>query len=288
MRLTHPLRLPKPTDRYRLGNSGLWVSPICIGICGSPETVARAYEAGVNFFFVSADLHWPMYEATRAGIARLVRDNPARRDDLVIGVVSYLDDPLFSALQFNEVIDSVPGLRRVDLLIAGAVSNDQNFSRITALQKARSTRHVGSAAIGASFHKRPYVTVAAHAGLLDVHYIRYNTAHPGAQFDLFPYLPADRSPLLFNFKSMMFAVPEPTFKTLGLGPHAWLPKPTDYYRFVLSNPHVDGILCSPMSPQEVDSLVQALDDRALAPHEQQYMVWLSSLVHGTMASAMGA
>ena len=153
---------------------------------------------------------------------------------------------------------------------------------------ARSAGHNGARAIGASFHQRTLAALSDAYDLMDISFIRYNAAHPGARRDLFPYLRQTRTAPVFNFKSMMFAVAEPTFAALGLGQHAWLPKPTDYYRFVLSNPHVHGILCSPMSPQEVDSLVDALNDRPLAPHEQQYMVWLSSLVHRTMATAMGA
>lgn len=102
-------RLPRPYERRRLGHSPLFVSPICIGISGSPETVEAAYEAGVNFFFLTSDLHWPLYEATRKGLANLLASGRAKRDDIVVAACSYLDQPLFGGLQFHEVIDAVPG-----------------------------------------------------------------------------------------------------------------------------------------------------------------------------------
>src|SRR5262249_33871620 len=154
-----------------------------------------------NFFFISADLHWPLYEGTRRGLEKLLAGKKARRDELVVAVVSYLEEPLFYALQFNEVIQALPGLERVDVLIAGAVPSGESFAaRLPSLRNGRAAGHVGSRAIGASFHDRPQALLAANYELVDIGYVRYNTAHPGARSDLFPYLRADRSSLLFNFK----------------------------------------------------------------------------------------
>ena len=42
---------------------------------------------------------------------------------------------------------------------------------------------------------------------------------------------------------------------------------------------IDGILCSPSQPEEVRGLSQALDKGPLSYEEEEYMIWLSSLVH---------
>ena len=64
---------------------------------------------------------------------------------------------------------------------------------------------------------------------------------------------------------------------LGLGSSSlWLPKITDYYRFVLTNPHIDGVLCSPATPSQFAELQAALEDRPLTVAEERYMVWFSS------------
>src|SRR5689334_4931583 len=102
-------KLPSTSDRLWLGRSGLRVSPICLGMT-DPETVVAAYEEGINFFFLTGDLHWPLYAGVRNGLARLLAGNKSRREEIVVGVVSYLDNPLFSALQFNEVMAEVAGL----------------------------------------------------------------------------------------------------------------------------------------------------------------------------------
>lgn len=275
------LNLPRATDRLPLGKSGLMVSPFCLGRTACAETVLAAYEAGINFFFVSADLHWPLYDGIRQGLTKLLQRNSSRRNEIVVGVVSYLDEPLFSALQFDEVIDAVPGLERVDLLIAGAVSSEPSFySRVTSIKHARSARHHGATAIGASFHQRPLALMADQRGLLDISYIRFNSAHPGARTDLFPFLRPTRTGLVFNFKSVMPRITREMSSKLGLPTNYWLPDPSDYYRFVLSRPELDGVLCSPMNAGEVQGLVAAMEKGPLSKEEEDDMVRLSALVPG--------
>jgi aryl-alcohol dehydrogenase-like predicted oxidoreductase len=272
--------LPKATDRIALGKSGLRVSPICLGMTMSPETVIAAYESGVNFFFVTGDLHWPLYDGIRKGLAKLLEGSPSRRDEIVVGVVSYLDNPLFAALQFHEVIAEVPGLERVDLLIAGAVSSDQSFyPRVEAMARARAAGQNGARAIGATFHQRSLAVVSEQYDMLDIRFIRYNSAHPGARRDLFPYFRPARTSPVFNFKSTMSQVTPQMFEALNLPKTYGIPEVCDYYRFVLTRPEIDGVLCSPMQPEEARQLARALEKGPLSREEEEYMIWLSSLVH---------
>lgn len=271
--------LPLLTARQPLGRSGLRVGPICLGAVPRPETVLAAFDAGINFFFLSSDLHWPIYEGTRRGLEALLTRGGGVRDEIVVGVVSYLEEPLFQALQLHEVLAAVAGLQRVDLIIAGAVSSPASFySRLGPLARARAFGHSGARAIGASFHDRPLALTAATFELLDILYVRYNTAHPGARSDLFPFLRPGRAARVFNFKSTMFQVTSERLCSLGLSPaHCWLPAVPDYYRFALSRPELDGILASPSTPEEVDALAVALSKGALLPEEEEHMIWLSSL-----------
>lgn len=270
--------LPKPSDRLPLGRSSVHVSPFCLGLTAMPETVIAAYESGINFFFITGDLHWPLYDGLRRGLARLLRDNPTRRQELVIGVVSYLDNPLFGALQFHEVIGEVPGLKYIDLLIAGGVPSETSFySRLDSLVSAKRTAHNGSRAIGATFHQRTLALLADYYDLLDISFIRYNAAHPGARRDLFPFLRPSRTCPVFNFKSVMAHVPRDAFDALGLPSGYWCPEACDYYRFVLSRPEVDGVLCSPQSPEELRGLVRAMERGPVSQEEEEYMIWLSGL-----------
>jgi len=271
--------LPRLTDRQPLGRSGLQVSPVCLGMVPRPETVLAAFDAGINFFFLSVDMHWPLYEGTRRGLEALLARGGGVRDEIVVGVVSYLEQPMFQAFQVHEVIDAVAGLERVDLIIAGGVSNPASLhSRLGPMTAARSINFRGARAIGASFHDRRQAVEAATLDQLDILYVRYNTAHPGARTDLFPFLPPVRTGRIFNFKSTMFKVTAEMLTSLKLSPpQCWLPDVPDYYRFALSRPELDGILASPKTPAEVEALAAALSKGSLLPEEEEHMVWLSSL-----------
>jgi hypothetical protein len=269
--------LPRASDRLQLGRSGLSVSPICLGITGSSDTVLVAFDAGINFFFLTGDLHWPKYEGLRRGLAQLLSRGPFVRDEIVVGVVSYLEEPLFGHLQFHEVIESVPGLKRVDVLIAGAVSSPQSLeSRLVSLQNARQAGRAGSRAIGASFHQRVCALLSLNQDWLDINYIRYNPIHNRAVKDFFPYVLTDSAALVFNFKSTFPAVTAERFDELGLDEHTWRPRVTDYYRFALTHRGLDGVLCRLSNPREVEELVSALAEKPLTPEEMEYMVALSS------------
>ncbi len=151
------------------------MSPVCLGMVPQPETVLAAFDAGINFFFLSADLHWPLYEGTRRGLEALLARGGGVRDEIVGGVVSYLEQPLFQSFHVREVIDAVAGLERVDLIVAGTVSSSASFySRLEPMTAARDVKFRGAQAIGASFHSRRLAVTASTFDLLDILYVRYN------------------------------------------------------------------------------------------------------------------
>ena len=67
-----------------------------------------AFDAGINFFFLSVDMHWPLCEGMRRGLEALLARGGGVRDEIVGGVVSYLEQPLFQAFRVHEVIDAAP------------------------------------------------------------------------------------------------------------------------------------------------------------------------------------
>jgi aryl-alcohol dehydrogenase-like predicted oxidoreductase len=278
-----PRDLPRLTDRLRLGNSGLEVSPICVGIVGDPETIPAAFEAGINFFFVTADMHWPLYEPTRRGLLQLLETNRAARSSVVVGVVSYVTQPVFMWAPFSEVLEELPILERIDLTIAGGNYRPEFDVRERVLESHREVGHVGARAVGASFHDRSIARECLDRDRLDIAYIRYNPVHAGAREDLFPHVrprAAGRRCLLYNFKSTYGHLAEDDYAPLGVPAHFWRPHPTDYYRFALTEPALDGILCAPSSPGEVRELADALARGPLDAEECQYLRDLGELARG--------
>ena len=70
------------------------------------------------------------------------------------------------------------------------------------------------------------------------------------------------------------------YASLGLNDNYWQPKATDYYRFALTQPEIDGLLCSPSTPQEVEALSSALEEGPLDEEEEKYLIDLAMLDQG--------
>src|SRR5947207_1008642 len=121
--------LPQFTDRLPLGTSGLRVSPICLGQVRHPESVLAAYEAGVNFFFITGDLHWPLYEELRRGLELLLRRGGGIRDEIVVAACSYCTQPELPVGAIQETLAAVPGLERIDVAVAGCAYGHELLHR---------------------------------------------------------------------------------------------------------------------------------------------------------------
>jgi hypothetical protein len=278
-RMLEPRRaLPKLTDRLPLGN-GLEVSPFCLGLVSDPAIVPAAFEAGINFFFVSADMHWPVYEQTRRGLEQLVADNPAARDQIVLGLVAYVTQPEFCWMPFQEVLEAMPALGRVDLTIAGGSYSDEIGRRLNVFGEHKRRAYLGVRATGATFHDRAAMLPVLDEQRVDIAFVRYNPVHPGAAHDLFPHVREDH-PLLFNFKSTFGHMTEEEYAAVGVGDEFWRPHQTDYYRFALTQPALDGVLCALPRVESVRELSDALAKGPLDEDDHQYLLDLGELARG--------
>src|ERR1051326_8362214 len=107
--------LPSFADRIALAG-GLEVSRYCLGTVEDPAAVLAAFDAGINFFFVSADLHWPRYADLRRGLDQLLARGGGIRDRIVVAAVSYATQPEFCTMPFEELLEETPRLERLDIL----------------------------------------------------------------------------------------------------------------------------------------------------------------------------
>jgi hypothetical protein len=272
--------LPRFEERLSLGARGIRVSPICLGMVDSPQTIAAAFDAGINFFFVTADMHWPYYEASRRGLEKLFARGRRVRSQVVVAAASYVTQPEFCTLPFLEVIDSVEGLERIDVAIMGGVYGSDFASRQPLYAEHRRIGHAGIRAIGATFHERKAAPAAITRGLVDIAFARYNPAHPGARRDLFPALRRGKRAPLYNFKSAAAFVRPKRLDALGIGKANWRPRVTDHYRFALTRPEIDGLLCALRTPREVAALQRALEAGPLDEEEESYLLDLAALTAG--------
>jgi hypothetical protein len=246
-----------------------------------PGTVAAAFDAGINFFFVTADMHWPVYEELRRGLRQLLARGHAIREQIVIAAVCYPTQPEFCRWPFQELLDALPELDHLDLLIAGGAYAGEFAARLPVYQQHRRTNFLGAQAIGATFHDREEARQAMTDDVVDIAFVRYNPRHPGAREDLFPHLSAATSTRLFGFKSTFGYVPPTDMTALGLsGDVYWHPHIIDYYRFALSRPEMDGLLIGPATPDEVTALADALQKGPLDEEEETYLMHVALVAQG--------
>ena len=272
--------LPRPTDRLPLGRSGLTVSPFCLGQVRDPATVLAAFDAGINFFFVTADMHWPLYEPLRRGLVQLLKRRRGIRDRIVVAAAAYATQPEFCWWPFREVLGAVPGLGRVDVTVAGGAYGYELHRRLPVYREHVRQEHVGARAIGVSFHDRKAARDAVKASTVDIAFVRYNASHPGARKEIYPHISVRHKTLLYGFTSTDGFVAPRRVRELGLANDFWRPAITDGYRFALTPPQVNGVLCSLSTPREVEALGRALEHGPLDAEEEQYLVDLAGLDQG--------
>jgi len=272
--------LPRPTDRLPLGRSGLTVSPFCLGQVRDPATVFAAFDAGINFFFVTADMHWPLYEPLRRGLIQLLRRGRGIRDRIVIAAVAYATQPEFCWFPFSEVVAAIPGVKRLDVTVAGGAYGYELHRRLPLYRAHVRSKHVGARATGVSFHDRLAARRAVQTSSVDIAFVRYNASHPGARREIYPHLTVRHRTLLYGFTNTFGFVPPRRIRALGLSSDFWQPAITDHYRFALTPPQVNGVLCSPDTPRQLDGLCRAVEQGPLDEEEEQYLVDLAMLHEG--------
>jgi predicted aldo/keto reductase-like oxidoreductase len=269
--------LPQCRDRIRLNAALPPISPICIGMVADPSVITAAFDHGCNFFFVSADMHWPRYQHTRQGISDLIAR--VGRDQIVVAATVYVTQPEFLSEPFVELVDETAGLGHLDIVVAGGSYGTDLVPRIDVLRHHRATGRFGARAIGASFHDRSAARVAIAHRMVDLALVRFNAAHPGARAEVLPHANAS-APRIFNFKSTSGYVSPERLRHIGLTDDDWMPAITDHYRYALSHVGIDGVLCSPSSRAEVEALDRALELGSLTADDCQYLEKLCLLASG--------
>jgi len=130
-------------------------------------------------------------------------------------------------------------------------------------------------ALGVSIHDRKRAAKLAESSPLDLLMIRYNAAHPGAETDIFPSY-AKRRPLTVAYTAT-------SWRKLLKPPKGWdgpAMTPGDCYRFCLTSPHVDVVLCGPKSSEQMHENLSALEKGPLSADESDQIRKFGRAVHG--------
>jgi aryl-alcohol dehydrogenase-like predicted oxidoreductase len=265
--------MPCSWERVPFGSTGMRVTPFGIGASYGllARDVERAVDRGVNC------IYWGAYR--RPAFAEAIRNiGPARREDLVIIAQTYTR---FSALMARSLESALRKLRTdyVDLLLLGwwnALPPRKILDAALALKAAGKAR-----AILVSSHHRPsfedYINDPSYDGIM----LRYNAAHPGAESEVFPLL-AKRRPGVAAYTATRWGA---LLKPELMPPGEPVPRASDCYRFVLSNPNVDVCLAGPANAAELDEGLEALNRGPLSSDEMAWMRRVGAHVHAATAGS---
>lgn len=219
-----------------------------------PEDLHLALERGVNYW------NWCGRED---GMSLAIRELGKQRSEVIIATQSGTSDWSRDS-QRREVDRLLKTLQidNIDVLTLYYVESDDEWNRIVGVDGAMKAlieaKEQGLLKkIGLTSHQRPLAAKWLAEGHLDLLMIRYNAAHRGAETEVFPETDKREIPVVCFTCLRWGALLR---KTAADPEHFQVPRASEWYRFVLSNPSVGIALMAP------DSRAELLENLTLLEH----------------------
>jgi aryl-alcohol dehydrogenase-like predicted oxidoreductase len=265
-------------ERVRLGRTGLEVCRLGVssGYGAPADALDRAFERGVNYIF------WGSRRTN--SFAAALRRLTGQRERFVLVIQSYTRAGSLMSASLERALRTLD-FGHADILLLG-LWNKPVPARI--LDAARKLKERGLARfLGVSTHKRTMVPQFAAGSDFDVIHFRYNAAHPGAEKDIFPQLPATNRPGMVAFTATSWRQLMGQAPLQGILPGARrppkserVPTAADCYRYVLSRPEVDVCLTGPADTVQMEQALEALRLGPMAKDELEWMRRVGRAVAG--------
>ncbi|MCP4198055.1 MAG: aldo/keto reductase [Proteobacteria bacterium] len=256
--------------RRTLGRTGLSVSRM--GLSAAYKVPGTAVERAFHEY----DINYFYWDVKKAGMLEGLRNLlPGRRDRLVIAIQSYDHTGLFLKGSVEKCLRRL-NIDQADLLFLGWYNKMPSKRVLDVAKQLKSDGRVRF--LGMSGHNRRFHGKMAGQkdSPFDVHQVRYNAAHRGAEQDTFPFL-AGGNPGLVSYTATSWGR---LLRARKMPPGEEPLSPADCYRFVLSNPAVDVCLCGPRSEKEMLEGLPALDTGPLSDSEMERICRIGDHVHG--------
>jgi aryl-alcohol dehydrogenase-like predicted oxidoreductase len=269
---------PRSFERTVLGRTGLAVGRLGVAASyGVPgEAVERAFEQGVNY------LYWGSMRSATFGDA--LRRLAPRRERLVLVVQSYSRLAGYLGRSFESALRALH-FDYADFLLLGMWNRPVSPRILDAARRLKARGLVRFLAV--STHKRRLAPGIAAGSDFDVIHFRYNAAHPGAEQDIFPYLPDENRPGMVAFTATSWGQLIGKHSLIGILRGAKqvprgekVPTATDCYRFVLTRPEVNVCMTGPASAAEMEQALEALRRGPLSEEELTWMRRVGRAVSG--------
>ncbi|MGA2984331.1 MAG: aldo/keto reductase [Terriglobia bacterium] len=265
-------------ERRVLGRTGLEVGRLGISASyGVPgDALERAFERGVNYIYWGSRRTASFGE----GLKRL----RSQRDRFVLVIQSYTRVAGLMAWSLERALRAL-SFDHADVLLLGMWNKPVVPKILDAARKLKQRGLVRFLAV--STHQRTLVPAIAAGDDFDIAHFRYNAAHPGAEKEIFPQLPATHRPGLVSFTATSWGqlLGKSSLQGFLMGAHPLpqgerTPTATDCYRFVLSSPEVDVCLTGPSNAAQMDEAFEALKRGPMTEEELDWMRRVGRVVAG--------
>jgi len=251
--------------RVPFGETGLQVCRLGIGSSATHDSamIEEAVDQGVNY------LYWGSIR--RSAFGQAIK-NVARkkRESVVLTVQSYTRVAALLSPSI-EIALRRAGIEYFDFLLLGKWDSPPGPALIDAAQRLVDKGKVRHLMM--STHNRP--SLREHFRLFEAKQspfaafmLRYNAVHRGAEDDVFPHVPQSPRPGIVAYTATRWGHLLDPKKM----PQGELPPPArDCYRFALSHPAANLVLCGPANREQMQEALSALDAGPLDPDEMARM-----------------
>jgi len=241
------------------GTTGVSVGALGLGSSfGLPaREVERAYERGVNFFL------WGSLRKNDFGLG-LRNLAPKHREGMVVAVQSYTRMASLMEWSVNRALRFMK-TDYVDVLCLAWWNGPPPRRIVDAALKLRDKGKIRQ--IMVSCHHRPAFAGFVKDPAIDSLMVRYNAAHPGAEREVFPHLAERRLGTVAFTATRWGTLLDSNYMPEG----AATPRPSDCYRFALSNPNVDVCLAGPKDAAQLDEALVTLER---GPMDAAELAWM--------------
>ena len=247
-----------------IGRTGLKSSRLGIGSTfNAPARVIEdAFARGINYLYWGT-VRQPGFAEAMVNLAK------HHRDELIFTIQSYSQDPATIEAEVEDALKA-GGMENFDFLLLGNRNDVPAPAYVEVFERLREKGKVRFLSL--SSHNRPLLPTLladyeAGTSPYDLLMLRYNGVHRGAEKDVFPYVP-DRPnrPMICTYTATRWGhLLDPSKMPPGESP----PSARDCYRFSLSHPAVDMVLCGPANAAQMDEAIAALERGPLEADERE-------------------
>lgn len=260
-------------DRIEIGRTGMTSARLGIGSTfgASASVIESAFDAGINY------LYWGTVRQPEFARA-IVNLSKQHRDELILTIQSYSKDPGTIEDEVDEALAS-GGIENVDFLLLGNHPEVPDHAYVEVLERMREKGKVRFMSL--SSHNRPMLPslleqYSEGEGPFDLLMLRYNAVHRGAEKDVFPFVSQPHPTICAYTATRWTHLLDP-----GKMPEGEVPvSARDCYRYSLSNPAVDMVLCGPANAEQMDQALAALKRGPVEPDERERIERIGAHLYG--------